>query len=65
MPCQIKRVAANERSENISVFSSSIANLHMLSLGPRANCKGSRNGVNKLATQLVCLGKSNQRVIEL
>jgi hypothetical protein len=33
----------------------SLASLHLLSLGSRARCYGSRNALNKLATRLVCL----------
>jgi hypothetical protein len=42
----------------------SVTSSLMLSRGPSGKRLGSRNGLmNKLATRLVCLGKSYQRVV--
>jgi hypothetical protein len=50
-------------SITLGLNSSSLDSLHLLSLRPRAMCKGFCNGLNKLATRLVCLGKSDHRVV--
>jgi hypothetical protein len=49
----------------LGLNSSSLASLHLLSLGPRALCYGSLTVASRLATRLVCIGNIVQRVVQL